>query len=184
MTAMANCEQSQGQSVLQHGESVHNYTVDLINHLRSGTPLQFEWRLPEWLIQNKELILNSLPTDETLKRYTIFHDIGKPYCLEIDDEGKRHFPNHAEVSFQIFNQVFDDPIAADLIRHDMDIHLLKADGTEEFAKSPNALTHLLIGLAEIHSNAQMFGGIESTSFKIKWKCLNQRGKQIINLIKK
>lgn len=181
---MANCEQAAGQSVLQHGESVYEYTFDLLNHLRTGSDLRFVWNLPNWIIENKELLLNSLPTDETLELYTKFHDIGKPYCLEIDELGKRHFPNHAEVSFQVFSQIFDNRVAADLIRHDMDIHLLKADGVEEFSKSPNALTHLLIGLAEIHSNAQMFGGIDSTSFKIKWKCLNQRGKQIINLIKK
>jgi hypothetical protein len=30
----------------------------------------------------------------------------------------------------------------------------------------------------------MFGGIDSTSFKIKHKCISKRGKQIINLIKK
>lgn len=179
---MANCEQTKGQSVLQHGESVRNYTFDLINHLRSGSQLQFEWRLPDWLHQHKDRILQSLPSDETLELYTKFHDIGKPHCLEIDADGKRHFPNHAEVSFQIFTQLFDDSVAADLIRHDMDIHLLKADGVEEFCKGPNALTHLIVGLAEVHSNASMFGGMESTSFKIKWKCLNQRGKQIINFI--
>ena len=66
----------------------------------------------------------------------------------------------------------------------MDIHLLKSDGVEEFCKNPFALTHLLIGLAELHSNAQMFGGLESTSFKIKWKSINQRGKQIIKIITK
>ena len=179
---MANCEQTKGQSVLQHGESVRDYTFDLINHMRSGEPLQFEWRLPDWIDQHRDLILQSLPSDETLELYTKFHDIGKPYCLEIDSEGKRHFPNHAEVSFQIFTQLFDDQVAADLIRHDMDIHLLKADGVEAFCESPNALTHLIVGLAEVHSNSQMFGGMESTSFKIKWKCLNQRGKQITSFI--
>jgi hypothetical protein len=179
---MANCEQTKGQSVLQHGESVKSYTFDLINHLRNGSRLLHEWRLPDWLITNKDLLLGSLPTDETLDLYTRFHDIGKPYCLEIDSDGKRHFPNHAEVSFNIFKQIFNDDHAAELIRHDMDIHLLKADGVEDFCKSTNSAVHLLVGLAEIHSNAQMFGGIDSTSFKIKWKCLNQRGKQIINLI--
>jgi hypothetical protein len=63
----------------------------------------------------------------------------------------------------------------------MDIHLLKAGGVEEFAKKPHALTLLLTGLAEVHSNANMFGGIESTSFKIKYKSICQRGKQILNL---
>ena len=181
---MANCEQTKGQSVLQHGESVRSYTFDLLDHLKIGSPLTYDWRLPDWLIDNKFLFLESLPNDETLDLYTRFHDIGKPYCIEIGNDGRRHFPNHAEVSFNIFKQIFDDDHAANLIRHDMDIHLLKADGVEDFCKSTDAITHLLVGLAEIHSNAQMFGGMESTSFKIKWKCLNQRGKQIINLINK
>jgi hypothetical protein len=43
---MKNCEQTKGQSVLQHGLSVKNYTFDLINHLRKGTPLKYEWILP------------------------------------------------------------------------------------------------------------------------------------------
>jgi hypothetical protein len=29
----------------------------------------------------------------------------------------------------------------------------------------------------------MFGGIESTSFKIKFKQLDKRGKQVLNLLK-
>ena len=64
----------------------------------------------------------------------------------------------------------------------MDIHLLKSDGVEEFAKNPHAFTLLLTGLAEIHSNAEMFGGLESVGFKIKWKSINQRGKQILKLV--
>lgn len=65
---------------------------------------------------------------------------------------------------------------------DMDIHVLKSDGVEEFASRPEAISLLLTGLAEIHANAEMFGGIESTSFKIKFKQINKRGKQIINLL--
>ena len=61
---------------------------------------------------------------------------------------------------------------------DMDIHLLKAVGVEEFASRPEAATLLLTGLAEVHSNAAMFGGISSTSFKIKWKQIDRRGKAI------
>lgn len=111
------------------------------------------------------------------------HDCGKPYCLEIDSEGKRHYPGHAQKSFEVFNSIYDNTIASELILHDMDIHLLKSDGVEEFMKNPNYLTHLLIGLSEIHSNAEMFGGIESTSFKIKWKSINSRGNQIFKIIK-
>ena len=180
---MSECEQTKGQTVLNHGISVKNYLLDLINHLRSGTPLQYEWRLPDWVLENKDLLISSLPDDETLELYTIYHDCGKPFCLQIDADGKRHFPNHAEVSYQYFNQVFNNSVAAELILHDMDIHLLKSDGVEQFSKNPYALTLLLTGLAELHSNAQMFGGLDSTSYKIKWKCINQRGKQIINQLK-
>lgn len=180
---MSACEQTKGMSVLQHGESVRDYLFDLINHLRSGAPLKYDWKLPYWVLENKDLLLSSLPDDETLELYTKFHDCGKPFCLTIDDEGKRHFPNHAKVSYDIFKAVFDNPVAAEFILHDMDIHMLKSDGVKEFAKNPYALTLLLTGLAEIHSNCQIFGGPESTSFKIKFKYISQRGKQIINQIK-
>ena len=178
---MSECEQTKGQSTLEHGISVKNYLFDLINHLRYNTPLQYEWKLPNWLLENKELFISSLPDDETLELYTIFHDCGKWKCLHIDADGRRHFPNHAAVSHQIFSEVFSNSVAADLILHDMDIHLLKSDGVSDFCKNPYALTLLLTGLAELHSNAQMFGGTDSVSFKIKFKSINQRGKQIINL---
>lgn len=180
---MKACEQTRSQSTFQHGLSVKEYTFDLINHLRYGDQLKYSWILPEWLIDNKELILNSLPDDKTLKLYTVFHDCGKWKCLHIDSEGRRHFPNHAEVSYQIFSQVFSNPVAAQLVRHDMDIHLLKSDGVSDFCQNTYALTLLLTGLSELHSNAQMFGGLDSTSFKIKFKSINQRGKQIINQLK-
>jgi len=180
---MKNCEQTKGQSVLQHGESVRDYLFDLINHLRSGTPLKYDWRLPDWIFENKDLILSSLPDDETLELYTKFHDCGKPFCLTIDDDGRRHFPNHAQVSYDIFKQVFDNPVAAELILHDMDIHTLKSDGVKEFAQNPHAITLLLTGLAEIHSNCQMFGGSNSLSFKIKKKNIFKHGKTIIDKIK-
>jgi hypothetical protein len=180
---MKNCEQTKGQSILDHGLSVKNYLFDLIDHLRYNTPLKYEWTLPDWLYENKELILSSLPDDETLKTYTIFHDCGKWACLTIDENGKRHFPNHAKVSYDIFKSVFDNKIAADLILHDMDIHLLKSDDLVNFSNYKYSLTLLLSGLAEVHSNASMFGGINSTSFLIKKKHLFKRGRQIINLIK-
>lgn len=180
---MRNCEQTKGQSVLQHGESVRDYLFDLINHLKSETPLKYDWRLPDWIFENKDLILSSLPDDKTLELYTIYHDCGKPFCLTIDGEGRKHFPNHAQVSHDIFKQVFDDPVAAELILHDMDIHTLKSDGVKDFVQNPYALILLLTGLAEIHSNCQMFGGFDSISFKIKYKCISQRGKQILNHLK-
>lgn len=180
---MKSCEQMKGQSVLQHGESVKDHLFDIINHLRNDDPLKYEWRLPEWVYDNKNQIISSLPDDETLTIYTTFHDCGKPFCITTDEMGRKHFPDHAKVSHQIFNKVFDDDVAAHLILHDMDIHLLKSKDVEEFSKLPYCITLLLTGLAEIHSNCKMFGGFESTSFKIKFKSINQRGKQLFKLLK-
>lgn len=116
--------------------------------------------------------------------YATMHDCGKPYCRTIDENGKQHFPNHAEISYQTYRQISDNKIVADLIRHDMDIHLLKADGIEQFCQNPNAILHLLAGLAEINSNAERCGGFDTTNFKIKFKTLSQRGKAICNLLYK
>ena len=180
---MKECPQTDNQSVWEHGQSVQNYMFDLLNHLRKGTPLKYNWKIPEWIYDKKDLLLENLPSDETLKLYTLYHDCGKPFCIEYDENGKRHFPNHAEVSYKVFKQHFKDPIAAELIRRDMDFHLLKSDGLEEFSKFKYSTTLILSALSEIHSNAEMFGGMDSVSFKIKWKHSNKRGKQVINLIK-
>lgn len=176
---MKNCGQTETQSVLAHGFSVKNYLFELLDHLEDNKPLRREWKIPEWIYQNRDLFLRSLPSRKTLKLATVMHDCGKPFCLQIDEEGKRHFPQHAQISYEIFSELFDNRVAADLILHDMDIHLLKAEGVEEFSRNPNCLIHLLIGLSELHSNANMFGGISSTSFKIKYKNLDSRGKQIL-----
>ena len=178
---MKSCEQTKGQSILEHGFSVKNYLFDLLSHLRNGHKLKYQWDLPDWVYENKEFILNSLPDDYTLKLYTIFHDIGKWKCLEIDENGKRHFPNHAKVSYDTFNDIFNNEIAAELILRDMDIHLLKSDGVEEFIKNKYCITSLIVGIAELHSNANMFGGLRSTSFLIKKKSIYKRGKQIISI---
>ena len=179
---MKSCEQTKGQSVYEHGVSVKNYLFDLLDHLRKGTPLKYKWCLPDWLYENKDMILKSLPNDWTLKLYTEFHDCGKPYCLTIDENGKRHFPNHAKVSYEVFNQIFDNKISSDLILHDMDIHLLKSEGVPEFCNQPYCLTSLIVGLSEVHSNSNMFGGMDSEGFIIKSKRINKRGKQIINYL--
>ena len=111
--------------------------------------------------------------------------MGKPDVLTIDAEGRRRFPGHSQASVAAYRATYaeqSDDRVADLIEHDLDIHLLKAEGVPEFATNPNAVTHLLAGLAEVTSNAGMFGGIESTSFKIKYKALAARGKALCVLL--
>jgi hypothetical protein len=178
---MSSCEQTKGLSVLGHGKLVHKYFKDIYNYL-NGSDLELEWRLPSWIEGNEEFLLDNLLDFETLKMYQIYHDCGKPYCLTIDNEGKRHFPNHANVSADIWENFSNNKQISDLIRQDMDIHLLKNDGVPEFASRKEAISLLLTGLSELHANASMFGGIDSTSFKIKFKNIEKRGKAIIKLL--
>lgn len=174
---MKSCPQTDSQSVYEHGVSVKEHIFELISFLKTGD-IPEGWRLPDWMSEYREQLLASLLPEDIIKAYTVFHDCGKPYCLTIDDEGKRHFPDHAEVSYNIWQYVSNNKTVAKLIRMDMKIHTMKADEIEEFCQHREAITLLLAGLAEVHSNAKMFGGIESTSFKIKWSQINKRGKAI------
>lgn len=176
---MDDCPQTETQSVLDHGLSVRNYALELYDYIYFDGKLTKQWRIPEWLEHYREEFQTQLLDRLTIEHYTVFHDCGKPFCLEYDKDGRKHFPNHAKISERTYREVFSNNQVASLIGMDMDIHLLKSDGLKEFAKRKEALTLLLVGLAEIHSNAEMFGGIDSTSFKIKWKQIDKRGKQIL-----
>lgn len=174
---MQKCCQTETQSVYQHGLSVRNYLFELIGALRNNQQLD-GWRIPEWIWTYRIQILDALLPDNILEEYTTFHDCGKPYCLSFDEQGRKHFPNHAEISYQTWLSIGGNSQAAQLMKMDMTIHQMKACDIDEFIKHPEAISLLLTGLAEIHSNAQMFGGIESESFKIKWNQINRRGKTI------
>lgn len=163
-------------NMMQHGASVVAYFDDLRDHVLKGSPLSFQWNLPEWATSG--ILWDKLLHGDIVQEYQLFHDCGKPFCRTVDDLGKAHFPNHAAVSKSTWLECGGDAQAATLMGMDMDIHTLKDDGVITFSNAPEAATLLLTGLAEIHSNAVMFGGIDSTSFKIKWKHINKRGKKI------
>ena len=129
---MKDCCQTEGQSVLEHGLSVRDHLFDLINILKGGTP-KYQWKLPGWIQEHKGLLFDNLLDEYILEKYTIFHDCGKPYCLEIDANGKKHFPNHAEKSYSTYMKKLDgDEQVGKLILMDMDLHKLKAVDIEEF----------------------------------------------------
>lgn len=111
----------------------------------------------------------------------MFHDVGKSECLSFDENGKKHFPDHANISADIFfNNIKKDDTISRLIRHDMAFHTLKFEEILKLKLSTKDIcTLLLSALAELHSNAKMFGGIDSTSFKVKWKRLDKLGKKIL-----
>lgn len=158
---MKKTEQTKGQSILQHGYSVKNWTLQVISDLKLGIG-------PKILLDNKERILTNLLPNRIIKEYTILHDIGKPFCKSEDEKGQ-HFYNHAEVSAQIYNKLWDNPIVSALIEQDMDIHLAKSADIEELSKRPYIITQIIVSYAELLSNSQMFGGTDTVSFKIKYK---------------
>lgn len=172
---MANCPQTETMSVLEHGESVWSYTQKLLDKNTEG------FRVPNWLLENYDEILANVHAIEIIKDYNVLHDCGKPYCLTVDENGKRHFPNHAEVSKQTYLELENaNPIVANLIGWDMVLHSATAEEIQALNLSKaDSYTLLLTALAEVHSNAAMFGGIESVSFKQKWKKLDRRGNMIL-----
>jgi hypothetical protein len=183
---MQECEQTKGQSILSHGLSVYSHMHEIYEFLEGRPFAETRWRVPAWLQENRELLRTLVLPEETLRGYTIFHDCGKPFCREVDAEGRVHFPDHAEVSYQTWLRVFHGRYASDddvafLIRNDMKMHTMNSDECSKFLKETDpklSVSLLLVALAEVHSNAGLFGGVESTSFKIKFKKLDQRGKQL------
>ena len=171
---MQQCNQNEKQTIHQHGLAVAQKYEDLIAGRHSG------WKLPEWFEKHQDRLLCDQPPAALMWLYHEFHDCGKPYCRQVDEDGKQHFPNHAQVSASIWRVKCGDGLIADLIQHDMDLHLLKPSNIETFTRYDLAPALLLTALSELHANAEMFGGIESTSFKIKWKTLAKTGKHICN----
>jgi hypothetical protein len=189
---MHTCEQTKGQTVFQHGESVWEYTQDLLQPIQTK-----EWKLPDWFHQFGDQLRSSLHPIDIIEKYTRYHDIGKPLCRTVDPDGRVHFPNHADVSREAYLQATGDLITANLIGWDMCIHSEKSEeialrlnggyfagadkgwekGYRPWTKQ-DACTLLIAALAELHSNARLFGGTSSTSFKIKFKQIDKRGKQI------
>lgn len=175
---MQQCPQTNTQSVYQHGVSVWEYTQKLIHILRSGEK-DSNWILPDWLFTYRHHILEKLLPLNIIEEYTVHHDCGKILCLEYDDNGNRHFANHAELSYQTWLKIGGDQTAAELMKMDMLMHTINVEEAKTLSQHPYAITLLIVGLCELHSNAAMFGGITSTSFKIKYKKLERNGKTII-----
>lgn len=178
---MSTTFQFEKQSVLQHGESVYKYYQEIIKSLKYGHATDPEIKIPDTYYKYALDIMDNLFDEETMKEYMILHDCGKPYCRTVDEDGKQHFPDHANKSYEVYMQVWGNPTVGELIRSDMDIHVLKDEGISQFMEKSQAqiCTHLIVGLAELLSNAQMFGGIDSTGFKIKYKNLEKRSKKIL-----
>lgn len=172
---MSKCQQAEKLNTLQHGTAVYREYVKLINELDKGvgdkTPLEI-------YSHHSGLLPDSLD----LKYYLILHDCGKYLCQTIDADGKRHFPDHAKISAEQYLTIFPwDKITAELIAKDMDFHLARGEQLETIWTDPLAPILYLSAWASINANAEMFGGKESDSYKIKRSRLIQAGKKFLNM---
>lgn len=174
---MKNCYQFKDINMLDHGNMVHDYYSDLLGEQK------YEWDFGKVSDLIDQLLKNA-PEPSLLKDYHVYHDCGKPRCRVVDEQGKQHFPNHAQVSHDVWLEVGGDSETAWYILHDMDFHILKNDEIVSLLEDPRAIGLLLTAWAEVHANAQMFGGIDSTSFKIKRKHLEKQTKHLVQVLNK
>lgn len=179
---MKKCFQFNTLSVLGHGLAVKRKASKLVKGDFQG------FTLPDWFKDNFTQIRDFIYDWKVIKRYAIWHDCGKPYCRTVDSENKQHFDGHAEKSRETFLIFSSNNVVADLIGNDMLLHTCKAEELDSCLKGgklnkPDAFSLLIVAFAELHANAEMFGGTESLSFKIKYKQLDKRGKQILNYFK-
>lgn len=165
--SMESTEQTSGLSVLEHGRMVHQRYRELVQELNQGIALPG--------IQNVwERIRERLVSPEEMERYQVYHDCGKPACA-----ADGHFPDHAEHSANQWALLFpEDVTVSDLMRLDMQFHLMNAEDAKAFWPHPLAPTLFVTAWAEILANASMFGGVESTSFKMKRKRLERAGRAL------
>lgn len=188
-----------GLSVLEHGlqvENTFNRMLVSLHGLASGpkaSPAEvtsdsggvllclpqdaFKW--PAALAENAPAFLARLLPAEDLALYQRYHDCGKPLVRVVDEDGRARFPDHARASAAQWLACGGSPEIAGLIEADMFFHTCSAQECDEFAKDPRAASLWLTALAEIHANAAMFGGQESSSFKMKFKQLDRRGRALL-----
>lgn len=178
---MQDTEQMPNLSVLEHGISVNEEYKKLIQELEFGQVSSDETGT---LVQLYNLIKDDILGADITDRYQIYHDCGKPFCL-IEENGKKHFPNHNTISRNIWLSIFpDEETIAELMYKDMNFHTMKADELELFWEDRLSATLFFTAYAEVLANCQMFGGQDSTSFKIKRKKLIQCAKQRIKKLNK
>lgn len=109
----------------------------------------------------------------------VFHDCGKPFCITKDNKDI-HFYEHENVSYNVFKSVFDNKIAAHLIKNDMILHKSRSNNVSQF-KDLFLLDILCLSyIAEVYANKELFGGESSECFKIKKKQMESKIKKLFN----
>lgn len=74
--AMMGCEQTPGQNMLEHGMAVASKFWELWGFIETGVQPE-GWRIPQWLVDNRERFLELEPQLFEIEKYLIVHDCGK-----------------------------------------------------------------------------------------------------------
>lgn len=165
--AMRDCYQFDNVSMYDHGLLVSKEYCNIISSLENGIVPE---HLPEQLLTLYKT--NTLLCFSKMLNYHILHDCGKPLVKTVDEEGKQHFPNHSQVSYNQFIKIYpNNEEEAFMIKHDMDFHSLSISELQDLVQTKYGFSLYLTAWAELLANAQMFNGFESVSFKIKKKKL-------------
>jgi hypothetical protein len=178
---MKSCRQTPTQTILEHGESVWATTNYLLSIMR-GAKNTNQYPLPKFFELYLFELNQDMLDDKDIETYTTYHDLSKPFIQTIDEFGKTHFPNHAEESARLWTSIGGNYVIAHLMKNDMVLHACSAADIPDFIDDPYLPTQLIVALAEIISNAQLFGGFESSSFKAKFKQISRRGNQICKIL--
>lgn len=166
------------QTILQHGIKVHERYRDLLRYLL-GRWTVYEWKLPPWFDKAIKLI-PKLESFQTMRKYHIFHDCGKPYAIRYDVGGHVSYPEHERVSKEVAAKLKFDEKTKTLIEMDMFCHRSDADTFKKELKNPLLPSLLFTALAEVYANGELFGGFDTDSFKMKQKKILSRFKQLLD----
>ena len=181
---MKNCYQFKNQNMIEHGLLVRKHHKQIIKDLHHSTN---QYELPDELRAHSKQFLKHQYNNHILSYYQLYHDCGKPFCLEIDDDGKRRYPKHEEVSAKVFSDAFSKTKHCDkistLIANDMIFHKENMTDIDAFLEACDdkrlVYSLILTSFAELYANKSMFDDNNQTSFKIKYKKLHRVVKKII-----
>lgn len=155
---------------LRHGQEVNQWYKRII----SDPSILGDSCAEEWFKKYEAVDLSS---------YHLYHDIGKPYCIEYDEVGREHYPNHEELSALIYMEWTGETLNdrdPQLILNDMAFHKARGEAIKEAWALPYADHIYATSWASLEANAESFGGRESDSYKIKrkhlLKCLKRKPK--------
>lgn len=112
-----------------------DYFFELIPELKEGKGLEQKSKWHIYDVYNHILhVVDGIDNNIYLRMAALFHDVGKPKTMIIDDKGNGHFTNHYFISNEIFLEFAKkynldkktiDLVSKLIIYHDKDITKLK-----------------------------------------------------------